>query len=186
MNKYYEKLKCFFSLNYQLQKIYSLSKKREEFYIDVTIYEYIVNPLLMIELLKVIMYKKIEKPLSEYSSYIDYMGSIYNLRRSFLLGSIPHILFLIGVFLSIVILYNDYNKPIYFWIALFLFIAIIDILYYIYSKTFEVMFIFCTMSADDEKNFLEEWLNTIFVRFESNNLKNIIPSKKSYKAKKRL
>ena len=62
----------------------------------------------------------------------------------------------------------------------------IHIIYYIYSKKNQVFFLFCTACDDDEENFFEEWLNTILIKFENDNLKNIIDGRELNKVRKRL
>ena len=42
MNKYYEKLKCFFSLNYQLKKLAVLSEGNYYFHVDIHVYKHII------------------------------------------------------------------------------------------------------------------------------------------------
>lgn len=185
MNKYYEKLKCFFSLNYQLKKIYLLSKQREEFYIDVTLYEYIVNPFLVIKLLKIFLYKKSTKPLSSYTPY-GYRASIPYLRKYFILSFKISLFFQLVLCTTIVLCSSLINQPFYIWILVFLLFIMSNLTYYMYSKRNEVFFLFCTACDDDEQNFFEEWLNAILIRFENDNIKNIIVERKLNRVRKRL
>ena len=179
MNKYYEKLKCFFSLNYQLKKLAVLSEGNYYFHVDIHVYKHIINPLLILQLLKILFSKKL--PKSKY----DKKDIFYHIRKSYIYSFIPHLINW-GAFISIAFAINNIiHLDLYTWYMSFFVFAFIDTSYYIYDKINDMFFYYKKICEEEEISDFEDWFNIFIAKNELETLNSVFKSRKS-NSKKRL
>jgi hypothetical protein len=179
MNKYYEKLKCFFSLNYQLKKLTILSEGNHYFHVDIHVYKHIINPLLILQLLKILFSKNLPK------SKFDKKDIFYHIRKSYLYSFVPHLINW-GAFISIGFAINKIiNLDFDTWCVLFFIFAFIDICYYIYNKMNDMFFYYKKICEEEDISDFEDWFNIFVSKNELETLNSVLKSGKS-NSKKRL
>lgn len=179
MNKYYEKLKCFFSLNYQLKKLAILSEGNHYFHVDIHVYKYIINPLLILQLLKILFSRNLPK------SKFDKKDIFYHIRKSYLYSFIPHLINW-GAFISIGFAINKIiHLDFHTWYVLFFIFAFIDTCYYIYNKMNDMFFYYKKICEEEDISDFEDWFNIFVSKNELETLNSVLKSGKS-NSKKRL
>lgn len=179
MNKYYEKLKCFFSLNYQLKKLAILSEGNRYFHVDIHVYKYIINPFLILELCRILLSNNLPK------SKRDKKDIFYHIRKSYFYSFLPHLIGW-GAFVSLASALNKIiHLNLYIWIILFIIFIAIDIYYYIYNKMNDMFFFFKQICEEEQIYNFENWFNILISKTELKTLNNTLKNNIS-NVKKRL